>query len=255
MPDVLPPADIELPSCALFLDLDGTLIEFGPSPMAVDVPPALITLLQRLEARVEGALAIVTGRQIATVDELIEPLVLPVAGLHGAERRDAAGEWHRIDGVIAADISAIESSMRAFAQRHDGVLVEDKGVAVALHYRSAPHAAAAVSAFAAELATSLPAGLTLQRGHMVVEVRPAAADKGRAIATFMGEHPFAGRRPMFLGDDRTDEHGFEYVNDVAGRSIKVGDGDTLATARLADPRAVRAWLTAVLDENSRLLEN
>lgn len=241
------PQPIDPRTTALFLDLDGTLIEFGDTPMAVRVPDSLRGLLARLAAGCAGALAVVTGRSLATLDGLLAPLVLPAAGLHGLERRDAAGRLQHAPPALRGALEPFVTRLAGFAANTPGLLVEDKGAALALHYRAVPAAAGAVAAFADELAAALPPELVLQRGHMVVEIRAAGADKGVAIAAFMDEAPFAGRRAVFVGDDRTDEHGFEFVNARGGLSVKVGDGATLARARLADPAAVRAWLAHALD--------
>ncbi|MGE0486230.1 MAG: trehalose-phosphatase [Gammaproteobacteria bacterium] len=238
---------------ALFLDLDGTLIEFGDTPLAVNVSPTLLDLLERLAAACAGALAVVTGRNLATLDRLLAPLVLPVAGLHGLERRDAHGRVYPPPSGLRALLEPPGARLHGFAAREPGLLVEDKGAALALHYRAAPSAAARVLEFAAILAAELPPELVVQRGHEVIEVRAAGADKGTAITAFMAEAPFAGRRAVFIGDDRTDEHGFEVINARGGTSIKVGAGDTLAKARLADPAAVRAWLARALGATTETL--
>ncbi|MEQ8663961.1 MAG: trehalose-phosphatase [Gammaproteobacteria bacterium] len=236
------PAPLDPRASAIFLDLDGTLIGFGDAPMAVDVPAALLELLAALATLCDGALAVVSGRRMATLDALLAPLALPLAGLHGLERRAADGTVHCL--VEAGDtlLAEVREQFEAIARRLPGLLVEDKGAALALHYRAAPHRAGEVEALVAGLERSLPARLVMQRGHMVVEVRAAGADKGSAIAAFMDEPPFRGRHAVFVGDDRTDEHGFAVVNARNGLSVKVGDGDTVARTRLAGPTAVRHWL-------------
>jgi len=236
------PAPLDPRASAIFLDLDGTLIGFGDSPMAVDVPATLLELLDTLETLCDGALAVVSGRRMATLDELLAPLSLPLAGLHGLERRTADGTVHRLVEEGDALLAEVREHFTAAARRLPGLLVEDKGAALALHYRAAPHRAAEVEALAAELESGLPARLVMQRGHMVIEIRAAGADKGSAIDAFMREQPFRGRRAVFVGDDRTDEHGFAVVNALGGLSVKVGDGETAAHTYLSDPRAVLRWL-------------
>lgn len=242
MPDPIDPR-----TTALFLDLDGTLIEFGATPAAVSVPASLHHLLPRLAAACDGALAVVSGRRLDSLDDLLAPLSLPAAGLHGLERRDASGCLHPAPAAAAAALAPLAARLHDFVNAHPGLLLEDKGAALALHYRARPAAATVVEQLTQDVEAALPAGLVVQRGHMVVEIRAAGADKGRAIEAFMGEPPFAGRKPVFIGDDRTDEHGFEVVNARGGLSVKVGAGASRARARLADPPAVRAWLAAALD--------
>ncbi len=226
---------------ALFLDVDGTLLEFAETPMAVRVPVRLRELLCSLQAACGGALALVSGREIATIDRLFGLPELAVAGLHGLECRDGGGVQRRRAGGGKA-FAALEQRLRQFVREHPGVILEHKRVALAVHYRAAPAQAPAVAALAAELEAELPTEFRIQRGHMVVEVRPAGADKGVAIEEFLAIAPFAGRCPVFIGDDLTDEHGFEVVNAASGVSIKVGGGATAARYRLADPAAVHQWL-------------
>lgn len=242
------PAPFTIGEHAWFLDLDGTLVDFGATPMDVQVSPSLLGLLGALHDQSAGALAIVSGRRIETIDQLLSPLRLPVAGLHGLERRDGAGVAHRSDVAANAAVAKLARVMREFAASDTRLFVEDKQLTVALHYRVAPDRAAAIERFTLELEQELDPKLTLQRGHSVIEVRPAGADKGTAIASFMQETPFRGRRPIFAGDDSTDEHGFVVVNAMCGVSVKIGTGSTAACARLDDPSAVRDWLARVLRE-------
>jgi trehalose 6-phosphate phosphatase len=226
---------------ALFLDVDGTLLDIADTPEAVRIDPATVALLERAYRATGGATALITGRRIADIDRLFAPLALPVAGQHGFERRDAAGALHR-HAEPRPELAAARASLEAFAARHPGVLIEDKTLTVAAHYRLAPGAGPAVGALAERLAAESGGVFAVQRGKMVVELRPAGKDKGTAIAEFLDEPPFRGRTPVFLGDDLTDEYGFSIVNGRGGVSMKVGDGSTEATARLPDVDAVRAWL-------------
>lgn len=244
-PNQWPPL-LELPATALFLDVDGTLLEFAANPIAVPIPPDLTTLLQCLRDATRGALALISGREIATLDSLLKLPDLPAAGLHGLEHRDTAGRLHRYPGA-GAGLDRLAAELAEFAREHPGVMIEHKRVALGVHYRAAPEHRGAVEELATSLATSLPGELTLQRGKMVVEIRPTGADKGVAIANFMKEPPFLLRRPVFVGDDLTDEHGFEVVNRCDGLSIKVGDGASRAHYRLSDPADVRRWLWASVD--------
>ena len=234
-----PPAPAD--DWALFLDVDGCLLDFADRPDAVAVPDALRQRLRALAARLDGALALVSGRSLATLDTLFGPLRLPMAGLHGLERRTAD------DRVVSAPppaplLAKVRDQARRIADGYPGAVVEDKGAALALHWRQAPSAGEALRAFA-DAALPWLHGYRLQPGDQVVELRPATADKGDAIEAFLGEAPFAGRRPVFAGDDLTDEHGFEVVNARGGTSILVGARrGSVARFGLRDPGDVRAWL-------------
>ncbi len=231
---------------ALFLDVDGTLLHIADRPDAVAVDRGAVALLRGIHAATGGALALITGRALADVDRLFDPLVLPVAGQHGFERRDAAGRLHRHARPGVA-LDEARARCRDFGAARPGVLVEDKGLTLALHYRLAPGAEGEVGALAEAIAAGSGGALAIQRGKMVVELKPAGKDKGTAIAEFMAEPPFRGREPVFVGDDLTDEYGFSVVNGLGGVSVKVGDGPTEAAARLPDVAAVRVWLARLAD--------
>ena len=231
---------------AFFLDLDGTLLEIADSPDAVGIGPEEQKLLENLRSRSDGAVAIISGRALARIDELFKPLVLPAAGQHGVERRDAKGVRHR-HRFPANVLRPVAVGMRSFAAQHRGLVFEDKGASVALHYRKAPQLASAVQAAVRQAAEPLGEAVEVQDGKMVVELKPAGCDKGKAIAQFMEEAPFSGRTPVFLGDDVTDEYGFRVVNAIGGHTIKVGEGESAARWRLDSPTAVRAWLQGWLE--------
>jgi trehalose 6-phosphate phosphatase len=226
---------------AFFLDLDGTLLDLAATPEAVGIGQAEKTLLLHLAEAAGGALALISGRSLARIDELFAPLVLPAAGQHGVERRDARGKRHRHRFAVKA-LAPAAGGIRSFAARHRGLVFEDKGASVALHYRLAPQLAEAAHAAVREAAGPLGDAVEVQGGKMVVELKPAGCDKGSAIAAFMQEPPFAERLPVFLGDDITDEYGFRVVNRLGGHTVKVGEGPSAARWRLADPTAARAWL-------------
>jgi trehalose 6-phosphate phosphatase len=226
---------------ALFLDVDGTLLEFAERPDIVHVDPGLLTLLSAACAALQGAVAFISGRSVADLDRLFAPLRLPAAGQHGLERRDAAGGVHRHAAPLDAMRKA-QASLRGFVRSHAGLVLEEKGFCLALHYRQAPTLEAAAVAAATQAAAALGTQFELQRGKMVVEVKPSGRDKGSAIAEFMQEAPFSGRAPVFAGDDLTDELGFRIVDRAGGTSVKVGPGASVARFRLSDARAVRAWL-------------
>lgn len=226
---------------ALFLDVDGCLIGFSDDPADATVPPQLIERLLRLSELLDGALALVSGRRIDTLDRMFAPALFPAAGLHGLERRLDA-DIVTLPGVQTTGLAGALREARAVLAEYPGALVEDKGMAIALHWRAAPAAEADARAFAMQASARLP-GYRLQPGNHVVELKPEAADKGTAIAAFMEHAPFRGRVPVFAGDDLTDEHGFETVNARGGISVLVGDrAGSAARHRLADPAAVHAWL-------------
>ncbi len=233
------------PDGALFLDFDGTLVEIAAAPDQVVVPVGLIEVLARLAEQRGGALAVVSGRRIGDLDRFLAPLALPAAGLHGLERRRADGTIER--SAAPRWIGRLAPELDAFARRHPGVRVENKQLSIAVHYRAAPEAATAVRQFVDACAAALEHQATVQLGKMVVEIRPAGRDKGAAIEAFMREAPFHGRTPVFLGDDLTDEHGFEAVNRLGGVSIRVGAPvESAAAWALPSVEAARAWLAQSL---------
>lgn len=235
-------AEILGPSSALFLDFDGTLVDIAPQPEAVSVPPPLIESLAALHERLEGAVAIVSGRPIAQIDAFLSPLRLPTAGVHGAERRRADGSIQLFDGPA---LEQVEAAASALAARHSGLRVERKRGSLALHYRQAPQLEAQCLR-AMQAAVDASPGLVLLRGKMVAEAKPAGASKGHAVEEFLAEAPFAGRRPVFIGDDVTDEAGFAAVQRLGGLGVKVGEGETAALRRVPDPAAFRRELQAMV---------
>lgn len=229
------------PGWALFLDVDGTLLDIAERPDEVETRAVDCALVEGLQRAAGGALALISGRSLSQLDVMFAPLRLPAAGQHGFERRDVKGKRHRHRFPVETLASAKEK-LREFAARHAGLVLEDKGASVALHYRLAPALADAAREAMRKASAPLGARVEVQAGKMVWELKPAGAHKGVAIEEFMREPPFAGRTPVFLGDDVTDEHGFRVVNRLEGHSIKVGAGDTEARWRLLNPAAARAWL-------------
>jgi len=232
---------------ALFLDIDGTLVAVVDDPRLARVDADLVAALPRLRARLDGAVALVTGRAIADADRIFPGLSLPLAGQHGCERRDALATVHT-PVQRSETILRLRERLATAVAACPGVRLEDKGLTLAMHYRSAP-------AFATEIARAAALALdeidrdriyVAERGNMRLELRPRACDKGCAIAEFMQEPPFAGRRPVFIGDDDTDEAGFAVVDALSGWSIKVGREASRAQYRLADISAVHAWLLALI---------
>jgi trehalose 6-phosphate phosphatase len=229
---------------ALFLDVDGTLLDIALHPAAVRVDAALRGLLARLAGAAGGALALVSGRAVADVESLFAPLRLCVAGQHGAERRDFAGRLHRqVRQPVGLRVAA--ERLGRFVDARPGLVLENKGLNIAVHYRIAPGYERELADEFARLIAELGEDFELQAGKMVFELKPAGQSKGGAIAQFMHEDPFTGRVPVFVGDDLTDESGFAVANQLGGHSIKVGAGDSVASWRLPDPKAVRAWLRSL----------
>jgi trehalose 6-phosphate phosphatase len=232
-------------SWAFFLDIDGTLLDIAETPHAVEAGRHERALVQKLHRASGGALALVSGRSLAAIDELFAPLKLAAAGQHGVERRDAQGRVHRGD-YPREPLRRAARTIGDFAARHEGLVFEDKGTSFSLHYRLAPALAEAAHAVVRDAAAGLGDWVEVREGKMVVELRPAGRDKGVAIEEFLHEPPFAGRPPVFIGDDMTDEDGFRVVNRLGGHSVKVGTGTTQARWQLADPSAARAWLEGCL---------
>lgn len=230
---------------AFFFDFDGTLVELASTPDGVVVPARVVETLSTLRALTNGAVAVVSGRGIESIDSFLAIPDLPVAGLHGAERRDASGDTVRI-GFNDARLLRMERALADVVAAHPGMLLEIKGAAIAVHYRNAPRAEPAAREAAERLVAEHADAYVLQPGKMVYEIKPKNVDKGRAVAAFLDEPPFAGRVPVFAGDDLTDEKGFAVVNERGGLSIKVGAGDTAARARVASVEAFVAWLVDIV---------
>jgi trehalose 6-phosphate phosphatase len=236
-PPVLPPR------AALFLDFDGTLVAIASRPEAVVVGPWVVPTLQALHERLDGALALISGRPLAQIDAMLAPLRLAAAGVHGVERRDPDGRVRVQAGMPPAEVLARVEQLVA---RHPGLRLERKPSALALHYREAPELGelcasevlAAMRPHAEEWTTLI--------GKCVVEVKPRRASKAHAVRDFLAAPAFAGREPVFVGDDATDEDGFSAVQLAGGWGVKVGEGPSGARYRLDDPQAVQAWLGASL---------
>lgn len=231
---------------ALFLDLDGTVLEFADSPDAVVRPSGLERILGLLKPATDGAVAFISGRSIAELDRVLAPHRFAAAGVHGLERRDAGGGTTRTEG-FGVSLTRAKRRLDTWARRLGGTLVEDKSLSVAFHFRQRPELAAELAERFAELAADLDDDLEVLEGNYVYEIKPRTGDKGQAIETFMREPPFAGRTPVFIGDDVTDEAGFRVVNARGGVSVKVGEGPSEAGARLRDVGAVLAWLAELTD--------
>ncbi|MEO8653670.1 MAG: trehalose-phosphatase [Ramlibacter sp.] len=230
--------DFLSPSSALFLDFDGTLVDLASQPEAITVPAGLVGTLQVLGEYLEGALALISGRPIEQIDRYLHPLHLPVAGVHGTERRGGGGA---ITLLATHPMQRVEEAVAGLTARHPQLRVENKRGSVAVHYRQAPELEA-LCLKVMEAAVADSPGLTLLRGKMVVEAKPGGTSKGHAIEAFLQEPPFAGRTPIFVGDDFTDEVGFATVQRMQGLGVKVGEGPSVAWQRIASPAALRRQL-------------
>ena len=227
-------------STALFLDFDGTLVDIAEQPNEVAVPHGLVPTLGLLKDYLGGAVAVVSGRPISQIDDFLRPLQLACAGVHGAERRSASGATTLLS---APALELVEQAARNLAASNAGLLVERKRGSLALHYRQAPELEALCLSAMQDAVQQSP-GVTLLRGKMVVEAKPSGATKGGAIEEFLREAPFAGRTPLFVGDDITDEVGFASVQRLGGLGVKVGEGPTVAWQRIATPELFRQELQA-----------
>lgn len=240
-----------LPECspdwALFLDVDGTLLDITERPFVARVEPDLRRLLRKVFEVTGGAMALISGRSVADIDRLFASSRFCVAGQHGAERRDAAGRLHR-HRLSDERLRKAGDQLRRMVAEHPGLVLEEKGMSLALHFRLAPDLGAQVRDVMRGLVERLGDEFEVQEGKMVFEIKPGGRDKGTAIAEFMEETPFRGRLPVFIGDDLTDEFGFQLVNRAGGYSVRVGEGMSAARLRLPDARAVRAWLGKIVGQ-------
>ncbi len=240
-----PPEPDGIKHSAVFLDLDGTLLEIAEHPDLVHVPPGLLTALESAHDRLTGALAMISGRPIADLDTLLAPLRLPAAGIHGIEYRDTPDELHTIHSENIPQ--KIRHRVTTLVDTHPGLLLEDKGNSLAVHFRQAPDKENLVRTELQAVSSQLDGDFVLQNGKMVMELRPAGANKGTAVSRFMTQPAFAGRQPVFIGDDITDEDAFQVVNQMQGLSIRVGpkSEDSVAQYELQDVAAVHEWLSLI----------
>lgn len=237
------PKPLPLAETALFLDLDGTLAPIALRPQDVRSDPRRTTLLQRLARSLEGRLAVISGRTLADIDRILEGCVTTVAAVHGLVRREPDGSVE--EHPPHPELAAATEALRGFAVRDSGLIVEEKGLSVALHFRLAGRCAQEARAFARGLAQET--GLTIQEGDMVEELRTPGPSKGDSVQDFMSRPPFAGARPAFVGDDATDEDGFRTAQALGGMGVLVGPPRrTLASRRLDGVEATLAWLEASL---------
>lgn len=228
---------------ALFLDLDGTLLDIASTPDAAVVPEGLLDLLAGLHGALGNAVALISGRSITTLDALLAPLRLPAAGQHGAEIRDRHGA--EIVPLYNRSLDAkLIQRLRDFARERPGIVVECKGASAAIHYRNAPRYKDEIGRLLAELLDDQE-DFALLSSRMAFDIKPQVVHKGTAIDWLMGRPPFLGRIPVFAGDDRTDEDGFAAVSRLGGYAIGVGD-HVSAKYHLSSPETCRDWLAASL---------
>nr|WP_298146265.1 trehalose-phosphatase [uncultured Pseudomonas sp.] len=244
MNEHFPSLQLDLARYAFFFDFDGTLAEIQPRPELVFISGTLHASLDKLAARCP--VAVISGRPLSQLDQFLDPLQLPSAGVHGVERRTAQGEVRQLP-IDQALFGRIEGELQAACAPYPELLLESKGVSFALHFRQAPQLAEVARALANDFVARYSHALALQPGKCVYELKPLGASKGEVIRHFMNEAPFSERLPVFLGDDLTDESGFAAVNAMGGLSIKVGEGQSVAQARLASVSDVGTWLAAVLE--------
>lgn len=250
----LPPAptwaELTQVPTALFLDIDGTLLEFESHPELVRSTTGLTLLLEAVSTSLAGAIALISGRPLDDIDRVFAPWQPFAAGGHGAEVRGSTGtRMHQPD---AAQLAVVRQQLDAGLVDLAGAWLEDKGYGFALHYRNAPEHEDAVIALARSTAIATDGTLEVQPGVLVQELRPAAYDKGLALDELMAQQPFAGRRPVVVGDDRTDEFAFAAAHRHGGLSVLVGSRtDSVAQYRIGDPEAVRGWLTEIPQQTSR----
>jgi trehalose 6-phosphate phosphatase len=230
---------------ALFLDIDGTLLDIAPTPEEAVVPESLLADLARLHARLGGALALISGRNLANIDALFSPLRLPAAGAHGAEWRPAADGLPQHAEPLP---DTLRHSIKAAFSADPALRVEDKRYAVAVHYRDAPAMGGAVAATMRSLAAREDASLLVMQGKMICEVISPAFNKGAALERFLAHPPFAGRLPVFLGDDETDRFAVEASRRLGGVGVRVGEADPAYADAFSTPKAVRHWLGGQLTD-------
>jgi trehalose 6-phosphate phosphatase len=235
-------ADIE--NYCVFLDFDGTLVEIEDRPDDVRIDVSTRQFIERLRDRVGRALALVSGRDIHIVDRLLHPLKLPIAGVHGLQRRDASGRLHT-PIIDRRAVECIAARVEAAFSAEPGIVVEKKTGAVAIHFRLRPDFEKRCCALARQIVRNRP-DLHLVEGKMVCEIRLNGNDMGAVIQAFLDERPFKGRKPIFTSDDETVEAGFAAVNARGGVSIKIGQGPTIAKFRAANVVELRSWLDELL---------
>lgn len=237
---LVPPDACDLHHIAILLDVDGTILDIAPTPREVEVPSSLRRVLAAVSERVDGALALVSGRPLSDLDIIFAPLRLPAIGGHGAELRPVAGS-DRIERQAAMLGDEIRTTLQRIAASHTGVMMEDKGYSIALHYRMVP-ALELVLVLEVRRAVASDPSIELLTGKAVIEIKPAGLNKGTAVRALMAHAPFRGRTPIFIGDDKTDEDAFAVVPEFNGQAISVGRKLDGIEDHFDTPADVRRWL-------------
>jgi trehalose 6-phosphate phosphatase len=241
---------LRLDQSAILLDIDGTLLDLAPTPREVWVPPNLSTTLNCLLARTSGALALVSGRSLNDIDLIFAPEQFPAVGGHGAEMRISADSEAVATHAPPMD-KELKRRLAAIAKLSPGILLEDKGYSLALHYRLAPHAEKAIYAAVSLIRADLPnAPIEVLPGKCVCEIKHSGFNKATGVRELMTHEPFRGRRPIFIGDDVTDEAVFGIMPDLGGLAFSVGRRAKGVADHFDEPRDVRNWLAHLLDDEA-----
>src|ERR1700710_3184879 len=252
-PDAVPVPGALIPhlgECALLLDIDGTLLDLAPTPREVWVPPGLAKTLNRLLARTSGALALVSGRSLNDIDLIFAPAEFPAVGGHGAEMRIMVDNESVATHAPPMD-KELKRRLAAIAQLSPGILLEDKGYSLALHYRLAPHGEKAIYEAVSLIRADLPsAPIEVLPGKSVCEIKHSGFNKATGVVALMTHEPFKGRRPIFIGDDVTDESVFAIMPDLNGLAFSVGRRAQGVAGHFDEPRDVREWLAHLLDDEA-----
>ncbi len=239
-----------LDQCAVLLDIDGTLLDLAPTPREVWVPPGLATTLNRLIEKTSGALALVSGRSLNDIDLIFAPAQFPAVGGHGAEMR-ISGDSEAVATHAPPMDKELKRRLAAIAKLSPGILLEDKGYSLALHYRLAPHAEKAIYEAVSLIRADLPnAPIEVMPGKCVCEIKPSGFNKASGVIELMTHEPFKGRRPIFIGDDVTDESVFAIMPDFGGLAFSVGRRAKGVVSHFDEPRDVREWLARLIDDEA-----
>ena len=239
-----PPDNLDPSNLALFLDVDGTLLEIEDHPSDVWADPSLVEMLANISTGLGGAMSLISGRQIADIDRIFAPVRFAAAGAHGSELRQHPDDSVAITQTLLP--APLLAQIRTFVAQNPGLLLEEKGGGVSLHYRRAPQLEEECKLFVQRLLPDIEKDFRLIAGKMVLELAPADHNKGAAITEMMRQEPFVGRRAVFVGDDVTDEDGFRAVNGMGGITIRVGGNcSSAAEYALPDVAAVRCWLESI----------
>jgi trehalose 6-phosphate phosphatase len=252
-PDLVPTADElakRLDECAILLDIDGTLLDLAPTPREVWAPPELVKTLNRLLEKTSGALALVSGRSLNDIDLIFAPEQYPAIGGHGAEMRLSADREAVASHAPPMD-KELKRRLAAIAKLSPGILLEDKGYSLALHYRLAPHAEKAIYEAVSLIRADLPnAPIEVLPGKCVCEIKHSGFTKATGVRELMTHEPFKGRRPIFIGDDVTDEAVFAIIPEFGGLAFSVGRHATGVADYFDEPREVREWLARLVDNEA-----